>query len=67
MDKIVVASGNKGKLREIAQILDGNEIVGYKEFLDIEAGYEESMLEMVIYSFVSIPDIESIKVVLLTF
>ncbi len=36
MDKIVVASGNKGKLREIAQILDKNEIVGYKEYLDIE-------------------------------
>lgn len=33
-----------------------------KEFLEIEAGYEESMLEMVIYSFVSIPDIESIMI-----
>lgn len=33
-----------------------------KEFLDVQAGYEEKMLEMVIYSFVSVPDIESIMI-----
>lgn len=32
------------------------------DFLEVQAGYEEKMLEMVIYSFVSIPDIESIMI-----
>lgn len=32
------------------------------DFLEVQAGYEEKMLEMVIYSFVSVPDIESIMI-----
>lgn len=34
--KIVVASANKHKLREIAAMLKGYEVVGYKEFADFE-------------------------------
>lgn len=36
MEKLIVASANKGKLKEFAEMLTDYEVVGYKEYADFE-------------------------------